>query len=147
MSKKKNILTGWVHRLEEGVLKSYGPGEVAPDWVDNPKVLATATDETKVENVNSDDTKSTSTGQAPDGADDLTDLDGKALRVIADELGVAKNGKLDDIRDRIRAKRAESGDQDDDGDRAALVEKARELGHEVDDSMSDTELQVLIEGA
>lgn len=150
MSKKNNILTRVVHRLENGVLKTYHPGDVAPDWVTNPKALAPAS----TGDVNSDDTPPASTEQTatePDEkttGDDLDGLDGKALKAIADDLGVSKGGSLDAIRDRIRAKRAESApDGDEDADRAALVEMAKSLGIEVDDEMSDVELQVLIEGA
>lgn len=142
---KKNILTGWVHRLEDGILKSYGPGDVAPDWVTNKKILTTDAP------VKSEDTTATSTEKTPEPVvtgDDLDGLAGKELKAIADELGVAKNGSLDAIRDRIRAKRAEAEPEpDEDADRAALVEMAKTLGLEVDDNMSDVELQVLIEGA
>lgn len=140
MSKKKSILTGWVHRLEEGVLKSYGPGDVAPEWVTNKKILTT-------ERVKSDDTTEPSTDETETTGDDLDALAGKELKAIADELGVAKNGSLDAIRDRIRAKRDESEPDDEDAEHAALVEKAQALGIDVDENMTDVELQVLIEGA
>lgn len=148
---KKNILTGWVHRLEDGVLKSYGPGDVAPDWVTNPKILTTdaAVKSDDTTPASTDTTPAPPTGTAPAATgDDLDGLAGKELKVIAGELGVAKNGSLDAIRDRIRAKRAESVEEPDaDADHEALVEMAKTLGIEVDDAMSDVELQVLIEGA
>lgn len=137
----KRILTGWVHRLEDGILKSYGPGEQVPDWVTNKKIIATggaAAVEQPVE---------TTTTPHPTG-DDLDGLAGKELKAIANDLGVAKNGSLDAIRDRIRAKREEvaaENEPDEDEAHAALVEKAKELGIEVDDNMSDVELQVLID--
>lgn len=142
----KNILTGHVHRLENGVLVSYKPGDVAPDWVTNPNILKSADGDP----VNQDDTSDASSDETETG-DGLDDLSGDALKEIAEDLGIAKSGSKADVRDRIRAKRAEiaaanNGD-DDDSDRAALIQKAKELGHEVDDSLSDTELQVLIEGA
>lgn len=143
MSSKKKYLTGYVHRLEDGVLKTYAPGDVAPDWVTNKKIL---TDSLSTEAVEDQTKSEIGEGENPPAGDDLDGLDGKALKDIAGELGLAKNGSLEAVRERIRAKRAESTEPPAaDEDRAALVEKATALGIEVDDNMSDVELQALIE--
>lgn len=140
MSKNKMILTGYAHRLKDGVLETAKPGDVAPDWVTNPKILAEKS--ATGPDLETTTAEPTPPAPAPTG-DDLDGLDGKALKAIADELGVAKNGKLTDITDRIRAKRAESVPEP--TDRDALAAKAVELGIEVDDNLSEAELQVLID--
>lgn len=149
MSSKK-YLTGYVHRLEDGVLKTYAPGDVAPDWVTNPKILTDKRNSPDSAETPDTTGESTPSGEAKDAGDDLTGLGGPALKAIAGELGLARNGSLDAIRDRIRAKRAEQQDTppvSDDEDRDALVEKAKALGIEVDDQLTDVELQALIEAA
>ena len=141
------ILTKHVHRLNFGVLESHAPGDPAPDWVTNPNAF--------VEAVKQGDTPSTSTPSTPPAdtgdevVDDLTPLKIDGLRTVAGDLGIAKSGSKADLLERIRAKRAADAAENNDNDdtaRAALIEQARAAGHEVDDSMSDTELQVLIEG-
>ena len=141
---KKQYLTGAVHRLHDGVLESHYAGEAAPDWVTNAKILTDKpahADEVDV--VVAEDTSGPDSSTET-AADDLAGLDGKALKKIADEVGVAKNGSLDTIRDRIRAKRAESTGKDGgDTEREALIEKLTAKGIEVDDQMSDAELEAL----
>lgn len=156
-TKAKQYLTGLVHRLEDGVLKTYHPGQVAPDWVTNEKILtdkAPGSDEQE-QSEPAGTTTTTDAGKdvgktavTPD--DDLTGLDGNALKAIADELGVKKNGKLTEIADRIRAKRAETapaGDagEDDDAKRAALIESLKAQGADVNDEMTEAELQAVAE--
>lgn len=143
------ILTKHVHRLHFGVLESHAPGDPAPDWVTNADAF--------VEAVKPDDTTPASTASTPPASgtdnevvDDLTDLTLDGLKDVAVDLGIAKSGSKGDLLERIRAKRAADAaenNSNDDTARAALIEQARAAGHEVDDSMSDTELQVLIEGA
>lgn len=140
------ILTKHVHRLNFGVLESHAPGDPAPDWVTNPSAF--------VEAVKQGDTPATSTPTTPPAdtevVDDLTELTLDGLKNVATDLGIAKSGSKGDLLERIRAKRAADAaenNSNDDTARAALIEQARAAGHEVDDSMSDTELQVLIEGA
>jgi hypothetical protein len=147
MSKKQKVLTGWVHRLVDGVLESHGPGEPAPDWVTNPDVLAKSAP-ADVE----DSTSTTPPAGKPAGdtatGDDLDDLKADALKELAGTLEIAKSGSKADLIARIRAKREEvaaGNEPDEDEAHAALVEKAKELGIEVDDNMSDVELQVLID--
>jgi len=143
------ILTKHVHRLNFGVLESHAPGDPAPDWVTNPNAF--------VEDVKQGDPPTPSSAPTPpagetgDGVvDDLTPLKIDGLRSVAGDLGIAKSGSKADLLERIRAKRAADAAEsnaDADGARTALIEQAKAAGHEVDDSMSDVELQVLIEGA
>lgn len=147
--KQKQYLTGTVHRLHEGVLVSHYAGEEAPEWVTNPKVLTGVSP-------NPEEPANTTNGTPPADPkssvgdvtnDDLTDLDGKALKAIADELGVRKSGKLTEIADRIRAKRAESNPapSSEDAERAALIESLKAQGLDVDETLTDAELQALAE--
>lgn len=144
----KRILTKHVHRLNLGVLESHAPGEPAPDWVTNTDAFIDA--EQDVTATATTAPASTPSDTSVEVTDDLTDLDGAGLKDVADELGIPKSGSKAELRERIRAKRAADAaesDEDTDTARAALIEQAIAAGHEVDDSMSDAELQVLIEGA
>lgn len=147
--KQKQYLTGTVHRLHEGVLESHYAGEEAPEWVTNPKVLTSTAP-------SGDESTGTPDGTPPAGQsdksesdikDDLTDLDGKSLKAIAGELGLKQNGSKADLAARIRAKRAESAPAPsaEDAERTALIEKLTARGIEVDESLTDAELQALVE--
>jgi len=157
MTSKKQYLTAHVHRLEDGALKTYAPGDVAPDWVTNAKIL---TDDApgSAEAGSSEPSTPPAGTNAQGGAstnDDLDLMDGKALKEIAGQLGVAKNGSLDAIRERIRAKRSENASDpvaantgDDaaaEAERTALIAKLREQGHEVSDDITEAELAALTE--
>lgn len=149
---KKQYLTGTVHRLHEGVLESHYAGEEAPDWVTNPKVL-TDTKPGEPESIDAPER----TGQTPaagdsgkstDGeVDDLTNLDGKALKKIAGDLGLKQTGSKAALTAAIRAKRAESAPAPaaEDAERTALIEQLKAKGVEVDESLTDAELQALAE--
>lgn len=50
--------------------------------------------------------------QTDEDADDLDGMSAKDLKALAGELGLPKSGKADDLRDAIRAKRAEGDDQE-----------------------------------
>lgn len=130
MSKHK-ILTGYVHRLEDGIVKTYGPGDVAPDWVTNPDLIASVDAAAPVE----DDSPE------PEG-DGLDSLGIKELREAAAAAGIAKSGSKADIIARLRA---QEPDVEDDTDHGSLIERAKSLGIDVDDNMSEVELQALID--
>lgn len=154
-NKNQRILTGYIHRLEDGVLKTYAPGDVAPDWVTNPKVLAEATPASEPSDPPHGTPPAGDAGKSTDKTDDdLTGLSGKQLADIAGGLGLKKNGSKAELTARIREKRAESatdpaGDggsgDDEDARRAALIEKLKSQGHDVDDSLTEAELQALTE--
>ena len=149
--KQKQYLTGTVHRLNDGNLESHYAGEEAPEWVTNPKVLTDQKPGSEQEQ--GEPAGDPGTPPAGDGGngnppvdDDLTPLDGKALKAMADELKLKKSGSLDDIRGRIRAKRAEGkpvGDQN--AERDALIEKLKEKSIEFDSDATEVELQALLE--
>lgn len=152
----KQYLTANVHRLEDGGLKTYAPGDVAPDWVKNPKILTDkAPGAPEPEDAGQTPPPATPSGQSDAATnDDLDLMDGKALKEIAGQLGVAKNGSHAAIRDRIRAKRAEQTPDPvaaagtagtEDAERAALIASLREQGVEVEDDVTEAELQVLAE--
>lgn len=155
MSKKKNkILTGHVHRLHDGVLETYYPGQPAPDWVTNPDLLADAAEHAPsaapVTAPAAPAAPAAPSGApaAADAGDGLDDLKGDALKDIAKELGIATSGSKPELVNRIRAKRAEAEASDSAaGDRDSLVEQAKALGIEVDENLSEVELQALIEEA
>lgn len=142
MSNTKNILTGHVHRLVDGVLESHAPGEPAPDWVTNTELIGVA-DTTPA------DTADTGTTPGVDDGDGLDALSGTELKEVAGELDVAKSGSKADLIARIRAKRAAGADNHDDdaADRDSLIEQAKALGIEVDENQSEVELQALIDAA
>lgn len=143
MSKKKMILTGHVHRLHNGVLESHGPGDVAPDWVTNPDILTdAASDKDEPQSTPAPTAPSTPAEPVSDG-DGLDDLKGDELKNIAGDLGIAKSGSKPELIARIRAKREEESEET--TDRDALVAKAKELGFDVDDNLSEVELQALID--
>ena len=155
----KQYLTAHVHRLDDGGLKTYAPGDGAPDWVTNPKLLTSkAPGSQETEDAGQPATPTGTTGQSGAAAnDDLGLMDGKALKEIAGQLSVAKNGSLDAIRELIRAKRAEktpdpveanngnAGDAAAEAERAALIAKLREQGHDVSDDVTEAELAALTE--
>lgn len=145
------ILTKHVHRLNFGVLESHAPGDPAPDWVTNPNAFVEADKQGDTPPASTESTPpagdTSTTGEI---VDDLTELKIDGLKGIAGDLGIAKSGSKAELLERIRAKRAADAADDngnEDTARAALIEQAKAAGHEVDDSMSDVELQVLIEGA
>lgn len=150
---KKQFLTGTVHRLHEGVLESHYAGEEAPEWVTNPKVLSD-TDPRGAAVTDTPDPAG-STPPAGDGGngtedkvDDLTNLDGKALKKIAGELGLKQTGSKAVLAAAIRAKRAESAPApaaEEDAERAALIESLKAKGIEVDESLTEAELAALAE--
>src|SRR5690606_33263274 len=75
--------------------------------------------------------------------DPLGGLGIKELRELAVSEGVAKSGSKQEIADRIRAKRATVDDSD--PGREGLVEKAKSLGIEDADDLTDAELQAVLE--
>lgn len=147
--KQKQYLTGTVHRLNEGVLESHYAGEEAPEWVTNPKVLTgIAPNGDEPTGTTTETTPTGTTGSSEDTTkDDLTDLDGKALKKIAGELGLKQTGSKAVLAAAIRAKRAESAPAptSEDAERAALIETLTAKGIEVDESLTDAELQALAE--
>jgi hypothetical protein len=157
MSNKKRILTGHVARIVGGVLVTAGPGDIAPDWVTNPALIAADEVEPSAPSTQTPPTKTAPKTAKPDAADeekdDLSDLGIEDLRALAVEAGVAKSGKKTEIAARIRAKRAEAkpaGDAEESndgetGDRDALVAKATALGIEDAGDLTDDELSAAIE--
>lgn len=159
-NKTKKILTGHVARIIDGVLVTAGPGDVAPDWVTNPDLIADAgAEESTPEPAggtpagDGGNTPPAGAGTPPAGGDgktpegdDLDDKKGDELKAIAGDLGVAKSGSKPELIARIRAKRAEqepAGDTGDAGDtaREALVEKAKAAG--IDDAEDRTDAELL----
>lgn len=147
--KQKQYLTGTVHRLNEGVLESHYAGEEAPEWVTNPKVLTgIAPNGDELTGTTTEPTPTGATGSSEDTTkDDLTDLDGKALKKIAGELGLKQTGSKAVLTAAIRAKRAETAPVSaaEDVERTALIEKLKAKGVDVDESLTDAELQALAE--
>jgi hypothetical protein len=138
------ILTAHVHRLHKGVLETYGPGDVAPDWVTNPALFDASAEDNAPEE--SDDT--------PSDGDGLDDMTGKDLAKLAGDEGIATSGSKQVLIDRIRGHRAAGKSiepaavAEDTGlvnDREVLVARATELGFEVDENTSEVELQALID--
>lgn len=137
MAKKLRV---FIHTWHDNEFVSLKPGDAAPDWVTNPEAFE-------------DDDATEDTGaETPEDADELDALDHGALKEIAGELGLSKKGSADTLRTNIREKRAESvpaGDENETvtGDRATLIEKATELGIDVEDTFTDAEIEMLIEQA
>lgn len=148
-SKKNKVLTGYVHRLADGVLESHAPGDPAPDWITNPELLSDAA-AAPVVNTSTD---TGNTDGSPAGGEDTGDgldaMTGDQLKKLAGELELAKSGSKADLIARIRAKREADAEEanSNDADRDSLVEQAKELGIEVDENQSEVELQALIDAA
>ncbi|RBO73531.1 hypothetical protein [Microbacterium sp. H6] len=149
---KKQYLTGTVHRLHEGVLESLYAGDEAPDWVTNPKVLSEAQPGEPASLEATEPGGQTQPAGDPgmssdEEVDDLTGLDGKALKKIAGELGLKQTGSKPVLTAAIRAKRAEAtpAPAAEDAERTALIEQLKAKGIEVDESLTEAELQALAE--
>ncbi|KJL39913.1 SAP domain-containing protein [Microbacterium trichothecenolyticum] len=166
----KIIKSGVVHLLSDaGEYITLAAGDVVPDWADslvtNPALFEggeSESTETSTETtpppVNSGDSggQSTETPSAP-----VKQPSQAELKAQAKQLGLPTGGSKKELAERIAAKQAElapvitegtpsgepaSGD-DEDGDRAALEDKAKELGIEFDRENTDDELAALIEDA
>ncbi len=156
---KKNILTGHVSRVINGVPVILGPGDPAPDWVTNPALLASAATNRVTEErapaskaKPAEDTRDEGNSAHP--ADGLDALNIKTLRTVAEDAGLAKSGSKQDLIDRIRATSAvdapaksdtEDSDAAIDGDRDQMLAKAADLGIEDADHLTDAELQAALE--
>lgn len=150
---KKKFLTGTVHRLHDGVLESHFAGDEAPDWVTNEKVLTDVDPRGDASSSTPDPAGHTppagAAGQGSDETvDDLTELNAKELAKIAGDLGLKKTGSKAVLTAAIRAKRAESAPApaaEEDAERTALIESLKGKGIEVDENLTDAELQALAE--
>ena len=173
----KVITAGAVNLIhpETGDLVTLIQNDAVPDWADalitNPEIFTDGSADTASV---SDDPTSPSAPADTETAPTLVVVDGTVpeLRARAKELGVAQGGSKADLIERITAKVTADAsattpeaagidpdgavdapdspagtDESGDTDRAALVARAEALGIAVDDELSDTELEALIEDA
>ena len=131
------VLKTSVHRLVGGVLESASVGDPVPDWVTNPDAWVDDAPPVTVEPVE------LVHGGVVSKRVDVVDMSLAELREAAVELGVAKSGSKGDLVARINAKLAEveRGDVPE-GD---VFERAAALGIDVDASMSESDVQWLID--
>ncbi|WP_054686464.1 hypothetical protein [Microbacterium sp. No. 7] len=137
----KRILKKYVHVLRDVELVTFAPGDELPDWaadiVTNPDVFATILPTAPAE--------PTPAPPAPaeTPADDLDALKADELKAIAVDLGIAPKGNKDTLKAAIRAARTTV--EEPDADHSHLIEKAKELGYEDAETLTEEELEAIVE--
>lgn len=154
MAKSKIITRGTVHLMRDGERVTLRAGDKVPDWavITNPNVIGDAPDETRQAPVTTTSTPATppvtTTVNSGDTATVSSEPSVKELRALAKTLGVSGAGSKADIAARIAEKQEApvvDAAAEADSDRAALEERARAAGHEVDENTTDDELEALLE--